>query len=209
MFNKAAKRRGKYPSLATDTCNVNGLLLPGVKQCNRFIRFYYILNIIAAIKRNVVAVVVVKFLLFYRIMYWTDWGLNPKIEKADMTGKQRLVLVSSSLHWPNGLTLDKANNRLYWVDGYLNKLEYLNLITHVRVTLISSSATLPHPFGLTLLGDYLFWTDWGNNTVYRANKESGGEVTAFITGINRPMDIHAYNLDHAAQGETTLSTSES
>ena len=86
-----------------------------MKQWKRFIRFYYILNITAASKRNVVAVVVVKFLLFYRVMFWTDWGLNPKIEKADMAGKQRLDLVNSLLHWPNGLTLDKANNRLYWV----------------------------------------------------------------------------------------------
>ncbi|CAH3155958.1 unnamed protein product, partial [Porites lobata] len=126
-------------------------------------------------------------------MYWTDWGYHPKIEMADMSGKQRVVLVNSRLSWPNGLTLDTDKNRLYWVDARFDKLEYLNLSTNMRVTLISSSATLPHPFGLTLLGDYLYWTDWRNYAVYRANKNSA-DVSVFVTGIGKPMDIHGYNL---------------
>ena len=126
-------------------------------------------------------------------MYWTDWGYHQKIERADMSGKQRVALVNSRLSWPNGLTLDTDQNRLYWVDGRFNKLEYLHLSTNIRVTLISSSATLPHPFGLTLLGDYLYWTDWRNYAVYRANKNST-DVSVFVTGIGKPMDIHGYNL---------------
>ena len=111
-----------------------------------------------------------------------------------MAGKQRGVVVNSGFQWPNGLTLDKQKNRLYWVDGWYGKLEYLDLITNNRVMLISSSIVLPHPFGLTLLGDYLYWTDWQRNSVYRANKESGGDVTAFITSLGQPMDIHGFNL---------------
>ena len=127
-------------------------------------------------------------------MYWTDWGYyDPKIERADMSGKQRVALVNSRLSRPNGLTLDKDENRLYWVDVSVNKLEYLYLSTNIRVTLISSSANLPHPFGLTLLGDYLYWTDWRNYAVYRANKNSA-DVSVFVTGIGKPMDIHGYNL---------------
>ena len=126
-------------------------------------------------------------------MYWTDWGYHPKIERADMSGKQRVALVNSRLSWPNGLTLDTDKNRLYWVDARFDKLEYLNLSTNIRVTFISSSATLPHPFGLTLLGDYLYWTDWRNYAVYRANKNSA-DVSVFVTGIGKPMDIHGYNL---------------
>ena len=126
-------------------------------------------------------------------MYWTDWGYQAKIERADMSGKQRVALVNSPLSWPNGLTLDKDENRLYWVDVSFNKLEYLDLSTNIKVTLISSSATLPHPFGLTLLGDYLYWTDWRNYAVYRANKNSA-DVRVFVTGIGKPMYIHGYNL---------------
>ena len=142
-----------------------------------------------------------KLLYFARVMYWTDWGSYPKIEKAEMSGKQRVVLVNSGLYWPNGLTLDQEKNRLYWVDASYDKLEYWDLINNNRVTLIDSSAVLPHPFGLTLLGDYLYWTDWSRDAVYRANKDSGGDVTAFITGLGQPMDIHGYNLsEHLTPG---------
>ena len=109
-------------------------------------------------------------------MYWTDWGSSPKIEKANMAGKERSVLVDSVLHWPNGLTLDKDTNRLYWVDGSYHKLEYLDLDNNNRVTLLISSSMLPHPFGLTQLGDHVYWTDWSTNAVYRANKESVGLI---------------------------------
>ena len=126
-------------------------------------------------------------------MYWTDWGYHAKIERTDMSGKQRVALVNLPLSWPNGLTLDKDEHRLYWVDASFNTLEYLHLSTNIRVTLISSSATLPHPFGLTLLGDYLYWTDWRNYAVYRANKNSA-DVSVFVTGIGKPMYIHGYNL---------------
>ena len=132
--------------------------------------------------------------IFDRIMYWTDWGYHAKIERADMSGQQRVVLVNASLSWPNGLTLDQERNRLYWVDASYDKLEYLHLSTNTRVTLIDSSATLPHPFGLTLLGDYLYWTDWSDYTVKRASKESAADVAVFVTGIGQPMDIHGYNL---------------
>ena len=127
-------------------------------------------------------------------MYWCDWGFIPKIEKAEMTGKNRSVIVSSNLRWPNGLTLDHGNKRLYWVDGYNDNLEYFDLVQGNRRTLISSSSSLPHPFGLTVLGDYLYWTDWQLDAIYRANKDDGGEVTSVISGLGQPMDIHGYNL---------------
>ena len=127
-------------------------------------------------------------------MYWTDWGSHPKIEKAEMTGKQRIVLVGSGLGWPNGLTLDREKQRLFWVDAHYNKLEYMDLNNNSRVTLIASSVLLLHPFGLTLLGDHLYWTDWIFEAVHRANKETGGNISTFISGLGQPMDIHGYNL---------------
>ena len=127
-------------------------------------------------------------------MYWTDWGRFPKIEKAEMTGQQRSAIVTTGLRWPNGLTLDREKNRLYWVDAYLDTLEYLDLSQNNRVTLISSNYYLTHPFGLTILGDNLYWTDWSWYAVFGADKETGGNITRFVTGIGKPMDIHGYNL---------------
>ncbi len=45
-------------------------------------------------------------------MYWTDWGNPPKIERANLDGSDRVVLVNTSLGWPNGLALDFEVTRI-------------------------------------------------------------------------------------------------
>lgn len=135
------------------------------------------------------------------MMYWSSQNYYSKIEKAEMTGKERVVLLSSWNLYPNGLTLDHEQNRLYWVDGSYHKLEYLDLNLNIRVTLISSYYLLPYPFGLALLGDHLYWTDRHLGTVYRANK-TGGDVTKFVVNIGQLRDIHGYNLsEHSTLGK--------
>lgn len=49
-------------------------------------------------------------------MYWTDWGANPRIERAGMDGTHRQTIVSYDVKWPNGLTLDLVQKRVYWVN---------------------------------------------------------------------------------------------
>jgi hypothetical protein len=43
---------------------------------------------------------------YFRVLYWTDWGSSPKIEKANYDGSGRQTLVSTSLNLPNAIVLD-------------------------------------------------------------------------------------------------------
>lgn len=60
---------------------------------------------------------------FSSLMYWTDWGENPKIEYANLDGQERHMLVNTSLGWPNGLALDLQEGKLYWGDAKTDKIE--------------------------------------------------------------------------------------
>ncbi|CAI9624719.1 unnamed protein product, partial [Staurois parvus] len=60
-------------------------------------------------------------------MYWTDWGMNAKIERATLGGNFRTAIVNTSLVWPNGLTLDYEEERIYWADASLQKIERCSL----------------------------------------------------------------------------------
>jgi len=87
---------------------------------------------------------------FFSRMYWSDWGDDAKIERANLDGSARRVLVNTSLGWPNGLTIDYEERRLYWGDAKLDRIETCWLDGSHREILVSSD--LPHIFGLTLLG---------------------------------------------------------
>ena len=59
-------------------------------------------------------------LLISRWMFWSDWGDTPKIERAGMDGSHRQTIISDTVRWPNGLTLDLVMERVYWIDAKLN-----------------------------------------------------------------------------------------
>ena len=132
-------------------------------------------------------------------MFWTDWGKQPKIERAGLDGSHRVILVNSSIAWPNGITIDFHNQKLYWVDAKLDKIEIMNLDGSSRRILLSES--LPHVFGFTLLGDRLYWTDWQRRAVESVNKETGGERKIIINSLTDMMGLKAVNLN-LAHGKT-------
>lgn len=64
------------------------------------------------------------FLPSTNLMFWSDWGQNPRIERADMDGAMRRVIVSTKIYWPNGLALDYTTHRVYFADAYLKYIDY-------------------------------------------------------------------------------------
>lgn len=61
-----------------------------------------------------------------RLLFWSDWGARPRIERAGMDGSNRTVIISSKIYWPNGLTLDIPNKRVYFADSKLDYLDFCN-----------------------------------------------------------------------------------
>ena len=52
-------------------------------------------------------------------LFWTDWGEEPHIGRADMDGKNRRIIIRKNLRWPNGLTIDRPTNRIIWADAQM------------------------------------------------------------------------------------------
>ncbi|XP_048718299.2 low-density lipoprotein receptor-related protein 8 isoform X3 [Caretta caretta] len=88
-------------------------------------------------------------------MYWSDWGDKAKLEKSGLNGMDRQVLVTDNIEWPNGITLDLLNQRLYWVDSKLHLLSSIDFSGGNRKVLISSADDLSHPFGVAVFERYL------------------------------------------------------
>eukprot|EP00795_Rhopilema_esculentum_P005428 gene5428-601_t len=123
-------------------------------------------------------------------LYWTDWGSQAGIERIGMDGDNstRQHLISDNIVWPNGLTLDFAQNKMYWVDSKLKRLEVANMDGSGRKLLAHN--TLNKPFALTNFEDNLYWTDWETKGIRTMNKfKEPYEVKTFSMNHMSPMGI--------------------
>ena len=126
-------------------------------------------------------------------MYWTDWGKHPKIERAGLDGSQRIAVVNTSVAWPNGITIDYLQRKVYWADAKLDKIEVMNLDGSGRRVVLSDK--LPHVFGFTVLGDRLYWTDWQRRAIESVNKKTRNDRQKIIDSLPDLMGLKAVNLN--------------
>ncbi|XP_020846577.1 low-density lipoprotein receptor-related protein 2 isoform X2 [Phascolarctos cinereus] len=124
-------------------------------------------------------------------VYWTDWADRAYIGRVGMDGTNKTVIISTKLSWPNGITIDYTNDKLYWSDAHLNYIEFSDLEGRHRHTVFDG--TLPHPFAITIFEDTVFWTDWNTRTVEKGNKYNGLGRMVLANTTHRPFDIHVYH----------------
>ena len=124
-------------------------------------------------------------------MFWTDYGQNPKIERASLNGEGRTSIVNSGLVWPNDIVVDFSTNKLYWVDSFLDKIETADYDGNNRRQIFYYSGI--HPFGVSLLSTTLYWTDWDTpNGLLKMDKNSGSILGGYkVSGT--PMGVALYD----------------
>ncbi|XP_028171895.1 low-density lipoprotein receptor-related protein 4-like isoform X3 [Ostrinia furnacalis] len=125
------------------------------------------------------------------LVFWTDWGPNPKIERADMDGSRRKSVIVNRIFWPNGLTIDYTESKIYWADAKHHVIERATFDGRDRKRITNKG--LPHPFAITLFEDAIYWTDWHTKSISTINKETGMGIQTVHAGLNVPMDIHSYH----------------
>ena len=135
-------------------------------------------------------------LLYSRFMFWTDWGEQPKIERAEMDGSNREIIIWRDIQWPNGLTIDYSTGKIYWTDAKLFCITRANYDGSNRVQIVGapmpSQCVLGHPFALTSYGNKIYWTDWKTRDFHSTNKKSGTRCQMVWSNAYSPMDIQAF-----------------
>ena len=132
-------------------------------------------------------------------MIWTDVGAHPKIEKAILSGNQRVAIVTTYLFYPNGIELDRGNKRIFWVDAGYDRVESMNYNGNNRKVLLQLHGL--HPFGLVLVAPFLFFTDWNTyNGVHKLDATSGKVLRSYNINGGKPMRIVAYGSTRQPSG---------
>uniref|UniRef100_A0A673BTW4 Low density lipoprotein receptor-related protein 1Aa n=1 Tax=Sphaeramia orbicularis TaxID=375764 RepID=A0A673BTW4_9TELE len=128
---------------------------------------------------------------YRQYLYWSDWGDSPHIGRIGMDGTNRSVIVEDKITWPNGLTLDFINDRIYWADAREDYIAFASLDGTNRHIVLTQD--IPHIFAMTLFEEYIYWTDWETKSINRAHKTLGTNKSLLISTLHRPMDIHIFH----------------
>lgn len=126
-------------------------------------------------------------------MYWTDWGSNVHIGKAEMDGSNPRVIVNTSLGWPNALTIAYDTQELFWADAREDYIAVSDLNGN-NIRIVASRSKNPqlqlhHVFAIAVWENYVYWTDWETKTVERCHRYKGDNCMSLLSTLHRPMGI--------------------
>ena len=132
--------------------------------------------------------------LLNRLMFWTDWGRNTKIEKSTLDGTQRVAIVTSNLSFPTGISLDRRNKLVYWVDASTGVIESVDYNGNNRKLLFQLHGV--RLYGVIFTSSYLFVTGANTKVVYKMNASNGTIVSNYnvsIGGFGGYLQLAAYD----------------
>ncbi|RXM28322.1 Low-density lipoprotein receptor-related protein 1B [Acipenser ruthenus] len=123
--------------------------------------------------------------------YWIDSNLD-QIEVAKLDGTMRTTLIAGAMEHPRAIALDPQHgsdaiySALYDGTG--------------RIEILRGHEYLSHPFAVSLFGGNVYWTDWRTNTLAKANKWTGRNVTVIQKTSAQPFDLQIYHPSRQPQG---------
>ncbi|XP_070536067.1 uncharacterized protein [Ptychodera flava] len=131
------------------------------------------------------------------LMYWSDWGREPKIERSSLSGGNRQTVVNSGLYYPNGIAIDYNAERLYWINVHplsTSTITSSDLDGNGRQVLYSQSSQTSWLFDLTIYQSYIFTTDWSHQ-MRCLWKNTGEEYFSLNLGV-KPYGTAIYGDDN-------------
>ncbi|KAI7804654.1 nidogen-2 isoform X2 [Triplophysa rosa] len=112
-----------------------------------------------------------------RKVYWTDLA-GRTINRAGLeSGSEPEIIINTGLMSPEGLAVDVARRKLFWVDSSPDKIETGNLDGSDRRVLFDTDLVNPRAIIVDSSTGTLYWTDW--------NREAPKIESSSVDGQNR------------------------
>ncbi|KAF5901726.1 nidogen-2 isoform X1, partial [Clarias magur] len=112
-----------------------------------------------------------------RKVYWTDLAGRTISRAALESGAEPEILINTGLMSPEGLAVDVARRRMFWVDSAPDKIETAKLDGSERRVLFNTDLVNPRAIMVDSVSGTLYWTDW--------NREAPKIESSTVDGQNR------------------------
>ncbi|XP_070561314.1 low-density lipoprotein receptor-related protein 6-like [Ptychodera flava] len=136
---------------------------------------------------------------FKGYLYWCDLGSNRKIERSTLNGERRETIVSIETHGsyfiqsPSGLSIDYAENRLYWTDDGLNTVMSIDLDSPLEISEFYPGlrSVLLLPFDLTMDQDFVVVGDFSSTRLWLIDR-GNQSITGWLAFNFHPIGVTYY-----------------
>ncbi|XP_065226594.1 low-density lipoprotein receptor-related protein 6-like [Planococcus citri] len=136
----------------------------------------------------------------HAFFWWTDCDESfPKIERVNLDGSNRLILVKDQISCASSITLDLTTSELFWADTDLRTIEVANMLNGQNRRTIAQEDQWPIIWGITNLGEYLFQINWNMKKLQQIDKLTGQDRTSIVPNLPDAMAVKAINMSSKLQ----------
>ncbi|XP_048874547.1 low-density lipoprotein receptor-related protein 2 isoform X29 [Brienomyrus brachyistius] len=121
------------------------------------------------------------------LMFWSEFGAAPQIERSAMDGSERKVVVSSGVSWPGSMAVDMLGERIYWTDEKLKCIGSATLDGE-NMKILQLTET-PSPFSMGVFNEVMIWSDAKRKTVQMAHKLTGKNRKVVLKQSRQPFEL--------------------
>jgi Low-density lipoprotein receptor repeat class B len=92
-------------------------------------------------------------------LFWSDnsGGKGGKIERASLAGTGRISI--GDVQRVTDISIDYDENKIYWCDAGLDRIERANLDFTGRTVLFSNTSIIMDPVAIVVFLNNLYWAD--------------------------------------------------
>lgn len=126
-------------------------------------------------------------------IFFSEWDRPANITRANADGSGLLVFKNVTLGWPNGLSIDFKEDRVYWCDALLDHVQHANLDgTDIKTV---NSRLIRHPFSIVIHEEWMYITDWRLDAIVRMHKLTGEQEEIMVREpqTNRLYGVKVYS----------------
>jgi len=112
--------------------------------------------------------------------------------------------VVDNIETVSGLTIDRIQERIYWIDYVRKSIETCSYNGMNRFTLFRNNQLIQRPFSLALFENHLYWIDNKLFAVRAMCRQNGSHPITIVGSLRSPRSVTVYQEQMQPDGKKEI-----